>query len=107
MNPLNFLNPFNKVMDIVEKAVPDKDMQAKLNAELAKMKDELYLKALETPTIPWVDALHKMGRQINGYVSILAIVVLKLCDIDLSANEMLVMAGSSMTYAAVKGRGRS
>ncbi len=107
MNPLSFLNPFNKVMGIIEKAVPDKDMQIKLNAELAKMKDQIYLKALETPTIPWVDALHKMGRQLNGYVSILAIVVLKLADIDLSMEEAAALASSSTAYAVVKGRGRS
>ena len=69
MSFLDFINPFNKVADIVDKAVLDKDMANNLKGEILKLGEQVYMKELNTKTVPWVDALHKMGRQISTYLS--------------------------------------
>ncbi len=69
MSFLAFINPFNKVADIVDKAVLDKDMANNLKGEIIKLGEQVYMQELNTKTVPWVDALHKMGRQISTYLS--------------------------------------
>ena len=74
MSLLDWINPFSKVIDIADKAITDKD---KLNEfrheldmaseELRQMLEETYRQELQTETVPWVDALHKMGRQMMSY----------------------------------------
>ena len=74
MSFLEWINPFSKVIDIADKAITDKDLLNQFhhevdmaNADIRKMLEETYRKELDTKTLPWVDALHKMGRQILSY----------------------------------------
>jgi len=69
MSFLDFINPFNKVADIVDKAVEDKDLANELRAKIVGLGETTWLAELNTKTVPWVDALHKMGRQISTYLS--------------------------------------
>lgn len=69
MSFLDFINPFNKVADIVDKAVLDKDMANNLKGEILKLGEQVYLQELSTKTVPWVDALHKMTRPIGTWIS--------------------------------------
>jgi hypothetical protein len=58
---------FKGTTDIIKEAVTDKDKQNEIIGNLEELKRQfeqaLYLKELDTKTVPWVDALHKMGRQ--------------------------------------------
>lgn len=70
MSLLDWINPFSKVIDIVDKYVPDKDLAAELKSKLELGAQNVYLTELATKTVPWVDALHKMIRPIgtlSGY----------------------------------------
>lgn len=68
MSFLDFINPFNKVADLVSEVVEDKDKANEINSKLMHAAEATYAKELSTKTVPWVDALHKMGRQITGYL---------------------------------------
>lgn len=110
MSLFDWLNPFNKVADIVDKAVLDKDLRETLKAELeqgrqtiTRMAEETYRKELDTRTVPWVDALHKMGRQITGYLSFGLAFFMVMEGYDYQA-VMAAMAPSSI-YAWQKGKG--
>ena len=69
MSFIDFISSFNKVVDIVDKTVLDKDMANNLKGELLKLGEQVHLKALGTKTIPWVEALHKMTRPIGTWIS--------------------------------------
>lgn len=102
MSMLDFLNPFKDITDIVSKAVVDKDKANEINSKLMGLAEKTYLAELGVKTIPWVDALHKMGRQIQGYLGYgLAFYMVKE-----GFDPMAVMAAvaPSGIYAAMKNK---
>ena len=68
MSLLAYINPFNKVADLISEVVVDKDKAAEINKVLMLAAESSYNNELNTKTVPWIDALHKMGRQITGYL---------------------------------------
>ena len=68
MSFLDYINPFNKVIDLVSEVVEDPDKRNEIEQALMMAAEETYRRELETRTIPWVDALHKMGRQLTSYI---------------------------------------
>ncbi len=65
---IDFINPFNKGLDLVSEYVEDKDKANEIKKEITLAAGEIYRTELATTTVPWVDALHKMGRQITSYL---------------------------------------
>lgn len=51
---------FDKVLDIVDQFVPDKDKAMEIKAELRKIELSTMESLLKTQTTPWVDALVKL-----------------------------------------------
>ena len=65
---LDFINPFKDITNLVSEVVEDKDKANEINKKLMLTAESSYITELGTKTVPWVDALHKMGRQITGYL---------------------------------------
>ncbi|WP_299734027.1 hypothetical protein [uncultured Endozoicomonas sp.] len=111
MSFLDWINPFNKVVDLASELIEDPDKvnefrhQATMaGKELQKMAEETYRKELDTKTVPWVDALHKMGRQIASYVGYgLAFYMVHKGYDPMAAMAALAPGG---IYSYVKGRGK-
>lgn len=101
-----WINPFNKVADIVSEVVEDKDARNKINGELETLKQQIYIIELNTKTIPWVDALHKMGRQIISFYSVVAGTVILYFNPDINPLVLAAVLGPGGIYNAVKGRGK-
>jgi len=100
---LDFINPFKDVTDIVSEVVEDKDKANEINKKLMMAAEKTYLKELGTKTIPWVDALHKMGRQITGYLGYaLAFYMTYKGGVDPMAVMAAVAPGG--IYAAMKNK---
>ena len=101
---------FDNAADIAKEAVTDKDMLNNLLGTLESGKQEItremYLKELESKTVPWVDALHKMGRQISNWMLVIAVVVLAMLDKDISPAMMMLMGGGNVAYQVIKGKGK-
>ena len=101
---------FSDAGDIVKEIVVDKDAQNRIleKLEMAKLtiEKDLHAKELEIKTIPWVDALHKMGRQIINLLTIIATMVLLLLDIDISPSEVMLLGGGNVAYQIIKGKGK-
>lgn len=109
MSVLDWLNPFNKVADLISEVVVDRDKKIAIDGELKKLKDQVYMMELQTKTIPWVDALHKMSRPIMAIVSTVAPVIVLVFVPDIPMEKlMLVMGGSvpAAIYTKLKGKGR-
>ena len=100
---------FDETTAIVKEAVVDKDKQNEIIGNLEEMARqfdrELYLKELEIETIPWVDALHKMGRQILNFVNIGAVVALVLLGHEITGPLALLLGGPNVAYQFIKGKG--
>lgn len=101
---------FDKTADIVQEVVLDKDAQNKIleSLELAKiaLEKELHIKELEIKTIPWVDALHKMGRQLINFLTIVITATLIYMDVDITSQEVLLLGGGNVAYQIIKGKGK-
>ncbi len=54
---LSLLNPFNKVADMVDKFVIDKDAKIERTTQLETLKQQVNMKELVTKTIPGVEAI--------------------------------------------------
>ena len=100
----------DKATDIAKEAVVDKDKQNELVAHIAELTGEaekaVYLAELQTKTVPWVDGLHKMGRQLSNLLTIAAVVVLSLAGIEITPTMALVLTGGNVTYQYIKGKGQ-
>ena len=101
---------FDKTLDMAKEAVTDKDKQNALIGSLEDLRQnvgrEIYMLELQTKTIPWVDALHKMGRQIINLATIVAVTILLLKDIDITGPAALVLGGGNVAYQVIKGQGK-
>jgi hypothetical protein len=100
---------FDDTAEIIKEAVTDKDKQLKIleNLEQIKMQadKEIYIKELETKTVTWVDALHKMARTILNVMVIIAVVILSLKNIEITPTMALVLGGGNVAYQLIKGAG--
>lgn len=121
MSVFDWFKPLDKAMDVVDKAVLDKDAAAAIKGELqmAELKlralaEQTYVAELQRVTIPWVDALHKMGRQILSLLNLIipsaTVIILAFMDVPLTEKHMIVLGlgnGASIVYNGVKGKGRA
>uniref|UniRef100_A0A6M3JA39 Uncharacterized protein n=1 Tax=viral metagenome TaxID=1070528 RepID=A0A6M3JA39_9ZZZZ len=100
---------FEDTADIIKEAVTDKDKQNAILGNLETIKiqidKEIYIKELETKTVPWVDALHKMARVILNETVIVATVVLCLSNIEITPSIALILGGGNVAYQLIKGAG--
>jgi len=101
---------FSDTGDIVKEVVVDKDKQNAIlgNLETIKfaMEKELHIKELETKTIPWIDGLHKMGRQILNLLVVIATVVLMLSGQTITPEVALLLGGGNVAYQLIKKVGK-
>ena len=101
---------FDKGLDLADQAITDTDKQNELIAHLSEGKglidQELHLRELSIKTIPWVDALHKMGRQLLNFITIIAVFILLLLDLDIDGPTAAVLGGPNMVYQYVKKVGK-
>lgn len=101
---------FEDTGDIIKEVVVDKDKQNAILGNLNQIKlqidKELYIKELEIKTIPWIDALHKMGRQILAAMSIIATVVLLLLNVEITPTIALIIGGPTTAYTLIKKAGK-
>lgn len=110
-NPLEWIGSvfglLDKSADIVKEAVTDKDKQNELIAHLEEVRTTaLYAIELQTKTIPWIDGLHKMGRQILNLVVIIVWLVGILTDHTFTQYDMLILGGGNVAYQLIKGKGK-
>lgn len=91
----------NKGLDIVDQLVVDKDKAAELKAAF-------YLQELQTPTIPIIDAIHKMGRQTLAFAQMaFYYVTIQQYGVSAITPELVAgVSGAASIYTLVKGKGR-
>ena len=110
MGVLSYIPIIGKLIDgtrdIISQAVTDKDKRNEILGNLDQLKQEIYLAELGTKTIPWVDGLHKMGRQIINLVTIAAIVTMRLLDVEITQEMVILMGGGNLAYQIIKGKGK-
>ncbi len=111
MNPLqwigNLFSLADKVADIAKEVVTDKDKQNELIAHLDEMKSvTTYLAELQTETIPWIDGLHKMGRQILNLCVLIVWLIGMIKGHTFTQYDLLIIGGGNVAYQLIKGGGK-
>lgn len=103
-------NTASKALDIVLEKTVDVDKRNALVMQFLTMKEETRRAELARTTIPWVDAVHKMGRQIFWLATTTGVLVL----IGIGRGEELLRYASVLDtsvlggalYTLLKGKGR-
>lgn len=111
MNPLDWIGQLfglaDKTADIVKEAVTDKDKANEIIGNIEQMKvGASYIAELNTKTIPWIDGLHKMGRQILNVVTIIAVVILIMKGHEITQWDALLLGSGNVAYQLIKGSGK-
>jgi len=91
----------NRGLDIVDQLITDKDKAAELKAAF-------YLQELQTPTIPIIDAIHKMGRQTLAFAQMgFYYFTIQTYGTEAITPELVAgVSGAASIYTLVKGKGR-
>jgi len=101
---------FDRTANIIQEAVLDKDKANEIleNLDTIRMtvEKEVYVKELETKTVPWIDGLHKLGRQILNLLVIIAVCLLMLSGKTITPEVALILGGGNIAYQFVKGKGK-
>jgi len=101
---------FKGTTDIIKEVVVDKDAQNKILESLDILRmtvaKEVYVAELNTKTIPWIDAVHKMGRQILNASTMGIVFVLLMYDKEITGPVALILGGGNAVYQFVKGKGK-
>lgn len=94
-------NVVNKGLDIIDQIVTDKDKAAELKAAF-------YLQELKTPTIPIIDAIHKMGRQTLAFAQMgFYYMTIQQYGTEAITPELVAgVSGAASIYTLVKGKGK-
>lgn len=102
-------NTVSRALDIALEKTEDVDKRNALVIQFVTIKEETRRAELARVTIPWVDAAHKMGRQIFWLASMVAVVVLIATghsqEIMDNAQLLMSISGGGGLYTLLKGRG--
>ena len=103
----DFTKPLAELFGLVRELVPDGDKRAELETRLKELEINLRVAELNTKTVPWVDALHKMSRSIQVVATLAVVVGLSVYDGQpLPWETILTIIGLPGAYIAAKGRGQ-
>lgn len=101
---------FKGCKDVASELIEDSDALNKIIEAINKAHKDveihMYLAGLNTKTIPWVDALHKMGRQISNFLLIIIVAIALFLDKEITGPLALLMGGGNLAYQLVKGKGK-
>ena len=97
---------FESTTEIIKEVVTDKDQQNQIIGNLKEIELHLYSLELQTKTVPWVDSLHKMGRQITNWLTIIAVTTPLILEIEITGPAALILGGGNVAYQIIKGKGK-
>lgn len=102
---MSWFNLFSDAKDLASEYIEDPDKRNELNAMLNKMQEQTYQLELQTKTIPWVDALHKMSRPIISVVTVITFGIVLGLNPEIDIIKLLSSGGVAALYTAMKGKG--
>jgi hypothetical protein len=101
---------FKGTKELISEAIVDKDKANSIIGSLDHLEQtinkEIYVKELETKTLTWVDALHKMGRQITNYLTLLVVGFLLWKGHIFTQWDVILLTGGNVAYQVIKGKGK-
>ncbi|MBY5920423.1 hypothetical protein [Ferrimonas balearica] len=93
-----FKSPVNKGLDLADQLIDDGDLSVKLKAAF-------YLQELRTKTIPLLDGLHKLGRQLLALVQVGFYAWASQNGVEITWELVAGVSGATGAYTLVKGKG--
>lgn len=99
--------PLSGIIDLVRELVPDGDKRAELSAKITELEIGLRMAEINSKTIPWVDALHKMSRSIQSVLVLGVVVGLSVWRGEAIPWETIAaISGLPGAYFVAKGKGQ-
>lgn len=99
-----------RLVELALERTEDVDKRHALVLDYFRMKEETRRAELARVTVPWVDALHKMGRQLYWAGATAGVLVLigmgRGAELAQHAELLLAALGGGGLYTALKGKGQ-
>lgn len=95
----DIMKPVNKAFDIIDQAVDDGDLNQKLKAMF-------YLTELNTKTLPLIDGLHKLGRQLLAWGQVGFYAWASAQGVEITWELVAGVSGATGAYTLAKGKGK-
>lgn len=84
----------------------DQDLEKmRIDIDGLRAQNEVYVEELKTKTVPWVDAAHKMGRQLLNVFNIVAVIILMLNGQTITPEVAILLGGPNIAYQLIKKAG--
>lgn len=100
----------SKALDLAIERTEDVDKRNALVLEYYRLREETKRAEIGRVTVPWVDALHKMGRQLYIAGATAGVLVLLAtghgAELERYADFVWTVLGIGGGYVALKGRGQ-
>lgn len=93
---------------VIKLRLAEMDYKVKMREQdLVELKTQIepYIEELKAKTIPWIDGLHKMGRQILNAYTISMVFVLLMTGHAVTPEAAALIGGPNMIYQFIKGKG--
>jgi hypothetical protein len=107
---MSWFNIFSDAKDLASEYIEDPDKRNELVAKIDAAQHATYQMELQTKTIPWVDALHKMSRPIISVITVITAGVVVTVNPEIDIVELIaVIGGGSLpatAYTVLKGKGQ-
>ena len=101
---------FKDAKELISEAITDVDKSNEIVGKLDYLQQtvekDIYLAELGTKTVVWVDALHKMGRQITNYLTLIIVGILLYKGHVFTQWDALLLTGGNVAYQVIKGKGK-
>ena len=106
---MSWFNIFSDAKDLVSEYIEDPDKRNELVAKIDAAQQATYQMELQTKTIPWVDALHKMSRPLISVITVITAGVVVSINPELDIMNLLTVIGGgsvpATAYTVLKGKG--
>lgn len=100
----------SKIVDVALEKTEDVDKRNALVMQYLSMKEETRRQEINRVTVPWVDAIHKMGRQIfwlsMGVGALVLIGMGRGDELQRHAEFLFAVLSGGGMYTLLKGKGR-
>jgi hypothetical protein len=107
---MSWWNIFSDAKDLASEYIEDPDKRNELVAKINAAQNATYQLELQTKTIPWVDALHKMSRPLISVITIITAGVVVSINPELDIVNLLTVIGGgaapATAYTILKGKGQ-
>lgn len=102
---MSWWNLLSEAKELASEAIEDVDLRNQLTNKIETIREQVYIAELQTKTVPWVDALHKLSRPIISITTVITAGVVIGLNPEIDIMKLIAGGGTGAIYTLIKGKG--